>query len=165
MRTGIYFTGGSLNFARSLGPAVVNRHFPGYFWIYLVGPLLGSLLAVGFFKLLNSMRYQTCNPGQDLGGEDYMPQESGTISGGSGSGSPPLKHARNVSGATAVDHDDGIGGQTMPVQNDRYANTQLHQEGISPLGSNTYATDVTNATPAYSSNAAVQPGYAAREYV
>ncbi|KFY64811.1 hypothetical protein V496_03002 [Pseudogymnoascus sp. VKM F-4515 (FW-2607)] len=162
---GIYFTGGSLNFARSLGPAVVNRHFPGYFWIYFVGPLLGSLLAVGFYKLLNGMRYQTCNPGQDLDGGEYTPQENGTISGGSGSGSPPLKHARNVSGVTAVDHDEAIGGQPTPVQNDRYANTQLHQDGISPLGSNTYATNVTNATPAYNSNAAVQPGYAAREYV
>ncbi|OBT72434.1 hypothetical protein VF21_08226 [Pseudogymnoascus sp. 05NY08] len=155
---GIYFTGGSLNFARSLGPAVVNRHFPRYFWIYFLGPLLGALLAVGFYKLLNSMRYQTCNPGQDFG-EEEVPQETGTIPGHYESGSPPLKHARNVSGATAVNHDDGIGGQRMPVQNDNYANTELRQDGISPLGDSNYT------TPAYNSNAPVQAGYAAREHV
>ncbi|KAJ9213663.1 hypothetical protein DTO166G4_4745 [Paecilomyces variotii] len=62
---GIYYTGGSLNPARSLGPDVINRQFPGYHWIYWVGPLLGSLLASGFFALLKQLRYQTCNPGQD----------------------------------------------------------------------------------------------------
>lgn len=158
MRIGIYFTGGSLNFARSLGPAVVNRHFPGYFWIYFVGPLLGALLASGFYKLLNLMRYETCNPGQDLS-DDELPQESGTIGRNHGSGSPPLKHNRNVSGATAVDHDEGIAGQRVPVQNNGDANTQSPQEGISPLGNSTYT------TPAYNGDASVQPGYATREYV
>ncbi|KAK4464549.1 putative aquaporin [Cladorrhinum samala] len=62
---GVYFTGGSLNFARSLGPAVVNRSFPGYFWIYFVGPLLGSLLASGFYAVLKYLRWKECNPGQD----------------------------------------------------------------------------------------------------
>lgn len=63
--SGVYFTGGSLNPARSLGPAVVNRSFPGYFWIYWVGPLLGSLLASGFYTLLKYLRWKECNPGQD----------------------------------------------------------------------------------------------------
>ncbi|KAK4227380.1 putative aquaporin [Podospora fimiseda] len=62
---GVYFTGGSLNFARSLGPAVVNGSFPGYFWIYFVGPILGSLLASGFYALLKYLRWKECNPGQD----------------------------------------------------------------------------------------------------
>ncbi|KNG88879.1 aquaporin [Aspergillus nomiae NRRL 13137] len=62
---GDYYTGGSLNPARSLGPDVINRSFPGYHWIYWVGPLLGSLLACGFFGLLRMMEYQTANPGQD----------------------------------------------------------------------------------------------------
>lgn len=157
MKIGIYFTGGSLNFARSLGPAVVNRHFPGYFWIYFVGPLLGSLLATGFFKLLNHMRYQTCNPGQDCS-DDEAPQESGTTGRYDGNGTPPLKHNRTVSGATAVDHDEAIRGQRMPAQNGD-ANAPLPQEGISPMGSSTYT------TPAYNGNTTVQPGYAAREYV
>ncbi|ROT42203.1 aquaporin-like protein [Sodiomyces alkalinus F11] len=67
--SGTYFTGGSLNPARSLGPAVVNHSFPGYFWIYWVGPILGSLLACAFYTLLRALRYQDCNPGQDSDGE------------------------------------------------------------------------------------------------
>ncbi|KAE8155054.1 aquaporin-like protein [Aspergillus avenaceus] len=63
---GDYYTGGSLNPARSLGPDVINRNFPGYHWIYWVGPLLGSLLGCGFFSLLKMFEYQTVNPGQDF---------------------------------------------------------------------------------------------------
>jgi len=62
---GVYFTGGSLNFARSLGPAIVNRSFPSYFWIYFLGPILGSLLASGFYSVLKYLRWKECNPGQD----------------------------------------------------------------------------------------------------
>ncbi|KAK4964887.1 Aquaporin-1, partial [Elasticomyces elasticus] len=47
--TGVYFTGGSLNPARSFGPCVVLHKFPTYHWIYWLGPALGSLLAVGFY--------------------------------------------------------------------------------------------------------------------
>jgi len=38
---GVYFTGGSLNPARTFGPAVVLHSFDGYHWIYWIGPLLG----------------------------------------------------------------------------------------------------------------------------
>ncbi|KAJ5999466.1 hypothetical protein N7451_007276 [Penicillium sp. IBT 35674x] len=62
---GDYYTGGSLNPARSLGPDVINRSFPGYHWIYWVGPLLGSLLASGFYHLLCWVRWENINPGQD----------------------------------------------------------------------------------------------------
>lgn len=64
--TGVYFTGGSLNPARSFGPAVVTHSFPGYHWIYWLGPTLGSLLAVGFYKLMKFSEYETVNPGQDF---------------------------------------------------------------------------------------------------
>jgi len=62
---GVPFTGGSLNPARSFGPAVVNESFPGYHWIYWLGPVLGSLLASGFFGILKMLRYQDCNAEQD----------------------------------------------------------------------------------------------------
>jgi aquaporin related protein len=62
---GDYYTGGSLNPARSLGPDVINRNFPGYHWIYWVGPLLGSLLASGFYHFLCLVRWERINPGQD----------------------------------------------------------------------------------------------------
>ena len=63
---GDFFTGGSLNPARSLGPDVINRQFPGYHWIYWIGPLLGSLLASGFYGLLVLVQWQKINPGQDF---------------------------------------------------------------------------------------------------
>ncbi|PGH12935.1 hypothetical protein AJ80_06540 [Polytolypa hystricis UAMH7299] len=62
---GTYFTGGSLNPARSFGPDVVSAKFTGYHWIYWIGPGLGALLATAFFYCLKLLRYQTCNPGQD----------------------------------------------------------------------------------------------------
>ncbi|RDL33185.1 putative aquaporin [Venustampulla echinocandica] len=63
---GIYYTGAGLNPARSLGPCVVERSFPGYHWIYWIGPGLGAMLATAFYKLLLAMKYQEANPDQDI---------------------------------------------------------------------------------------------------
>ncbi|KIW50212.1 hypothetical protein PV05_11822 [Exophiala xenobiotica] len=63
---GVYYTGGSLNPARSFGPCVANHSFPSEHWIYWLGPLLGALLAAGFFWFIKSCEYQTANPGQDF---------------------------------------------------------------------------------------------------
>jgi len=65
MMASVYYTGGSLNPARSFGPAVVNHSFPGYHWIYWVGPILGSLLATGFYKLMKVFEYDSVNPDQE----------------------------------------------------------------------------------------------------
>ncbi|KAF7845780.1 hypothetical protein BT93_L0679 [Corymbia citriodora subsp. variegata] len=54
--TGVLFTGGSLNPARTFGPAVVTHEFVSYHWIYWIGPLLGATLAAGFFKLMKMKR-------------------------------------------------------------------------------------------------------------
>ncbi|KAF4925450.1 Aquaporin-2 [Colletotrichum viniferum] len=67
---GVYFTGASLNPARSFGPAVVNRQFPGYFWIYVFGPTFGSLLACLLYAVLRWLRYYEVNPDQDADGQD-----------------------------------------------------------------------------------------------
>lgn len=75
---GVYFTGGSLNPARSFGPAVVTGQFDGYHWIYWVGPLLGTLLAYGFYKLMKVAEYETVNPGQDFNEQEdelFQPPE------------------------------------------------------------------------------------------
>lgn len=56
---GVYYTGGSLNPARSFGPAVVLRTFSGYHWIYWVGPALGAIIAAGFYKMLKWLQYET----------------------------------------------------------------------------------------------------------
>ena len=49
------FTGASLNPARSFGAAVASHHFPDYHWIYWIGPLLGSLLAAGFYQVVKGL--------------------------------------------------------------------------------------------------------------
>ncbi|KAI4681482.1 uncharacterized protein J4E84_007719 [Alternaria hordeiaustralica] len=64
--SGVYFTGGSLNPARSFGPAVVNLEFTSYHWIYWLGPILGSIIAAGFYKFIKILEYETANPGQDM---------------------------------------------------------------------------------------------------
>jgi hypothetical protein len=62
---GIYYTGAGINPARAFGPDVVSGSFPGYHWIYWVGPFLGSLLASSFWYVLETLGWKTVNPGQD----------------------------------------------------------------------------------------------------
>ncbi|KAL1613531.1 Aquaporin-1 [Neofusicoccum ribis] len=64
--SGVPFTGGSLNPARSFGPDVVEGTFDGYHWIYWLGPALGTLLAVALYRLMKMLEYETANPGQDF---------------------------------------------------------------------------------------------------
>ncbi|KAL6251456.1 Aquaporin-1 [Rhinocladiella similis] len=66
---GVYYTGGSLNPARSFGPCVVLHSFYSYHWIYWVGPILGSLLASGFYMFIKALEYETVNPEQDAAGQ------------------------------------------------------------------------------------------------
>jgi aquaporin related protein len=61
----VYFTGGSLNPARSFGPAVASRSFVGYHWIYWLGPVLGALLAALYYRFVKHFNYEQANPGQD----------------------------------------------------------------------------------------------------
>jgi aquaporin Z len=44
-------SGASMNTARSFGPDLVLGRF-GHFWVYLIGPLAGAVLAVGFAWVL-----------------------------------------------------------------------------------------------------------------
>ncbi|KAK5655596.1 hypothetical protein OQA88_5527 [Cercophora sp. LCS_1] len=73
MIAGTAYTGGSLNPARSLGCAVAALSFPGYHWIYWVGPFLGSLLGAGFYALVIYIHYEEANPGQDAAHPDEVP--------------------------------------------------------------------------------------------
>lgn len=45
---------------------MIATSFTGYHWIYWVGPFLGSLVAVTFYKLVKALEYETVNPGQDM---------------------------------------------------------------------------------------------------
>jgi len=58
---GVYYTGGSVNPARSFGPCVVDRSFYTYHWIYWVGPVLGGMLAAAFYMFIKSLEYETVN--------------------------------------------------------------------------------------------------------
>lgn len=58
---------------------MVLHQFPGYHWIYWVGPALGALLAVGFYRLVKALEYETANPGQDFNekeAEVFTPDEN-----------------------------------------------------------------------------------------
>jgi len=58
---GVFYTGGSLNPARSFGPAVVSHTFSSYHWIYWVGPMLGAFLASAFYMFIKALEYETVN--------------------------------------------------------------------------------------------------------
>ncbi|TQN65049.1 Aquaporin-1 [Colletotrichum shisoi] len=68
--TGVYFTGGSLNPARSFGPAAVVGDFPNYHWIYWLAPAFGSMVACGFYVVRRQLRYYECNPAQESNGHE-----------------------------------------------------------------------------------------------
>lgn len=67
--SGVSFTGGSLNPARSFGPALVLGDFPAEHWIYWAGPAIGAVLAAGLYKFLKILDYERANPGQDSAGK------------------------------------------------------------------------------------------------
>ncbi|KAH7081991.1 aquaporin-1 [Paraphoma chrysanthemicola] len=70
---GINYTGASLNPARSFGPCVATRDFPGYHYVYWIGPFMGTLLAVGMYKIVKLVECEVLNPGQDSDGYQVYP--------------------------------------------------------------------------------------------
>lgn len=68
---GFQWTGASLNPVRSLAPCIVNRSFTHYHWIYWVGPITGTILAVLIYKLVKALEYETAQ-GEEKG-DEYQP--------------------------------------------------------------------------------------------
>lgn len=61
----VNYTGCGVNPARFLGPAIVTGTFPHSWWVYLVGPVLGSLAACAIYAFVKWAGYEDVNPGQD----------------------------------------------------------------------------------------------------
>uniref|UniRef100_A0A0K3C7V8 BY PROTMAP: gi/472588445/gb/EMS25917.1/ water channel [Rhodosporidium toruloides NP11] gi/647396237/emb/CDR38261.1/ RHTO0S03e07030g1_1 [Rhodosporidium toruloides] n=1 Tax=Rhodotorula toruloides TaxID=5286 RepID=A0A0K3C7V8_RHOTO len=55
----VFWTGGSLNPARTFGPCVVLKDFTRYHWIYWLGPVLGATIAAGFYRFIKFLEYET----------------------------------------------------------------------------------------------------------
>jgi len=53
----VYFTGASMNTARSFGPAAVTGFKSSQHWVYWLGPYLGSFLGTALYLLLKRIRY------------------------------------------------------------------------------------------------------------
>lgn len=78
---GVFWTGGSLNPARSFGPAVAIAKFRHTQWIYWVGPLAGSCFAVVLYKLIKALEYETANPDPELGPTPLVERRPATENG------------------------------------------------------------------------------------
>ena len=110
--SGVYYTGGSLNPARSFGPCIVAHKFENYHWIYWIGPFLGSLLASGFYKFIKVLEYETANLGQDFDENEtqlFNPERDTNrpivnFSAPSDSGSQPITKSRPISGDTFAEY-------------------------------------------------------------
>ncbi|GAA5889896.1 hypothetical protein JCM8208_001161 [Rhodotorula glutinis] len=124
---GVYYTGGSLNPARSFGPSVVLHDFESYHWIYWLGPAMGATLAAGFYKFIKWLEFETV-----LGPEDgeNQPAAQKVQAASGGLGAPPTtmmgaqpsttttigeKHSSSGS-ASARPRNDGKLGATAKAQ-------------------------------------------------
>ncbi|RFU77699.1 aquaporin rerated, other eukaryote [Trichoderma arundinaceum] len=70
MLAGTSYTGASLNPVRSFGCAVATPSFPGYEWIYWLGPCMGASVAAGFYRFVKWSHYEEANPNREE--TDYL---------------------------------------------------------------------------------------------
>jgi aquaporin related protein len=58
---GFFFSGASVNPARSFGSSVAGPSFPGYHWIYWLGPVLGAAIAGAYFRANKMLHHDPVN--------------------------------------------------------------------------------------------------------
>ncbi|CAK4019792.1 related to aquaporin [Lecanosticta acicola] len=68
---GVYYTGGSLNPARSFGPCVVSGVWDPEHWIYF--------LAWAFYRFIKILEYEMANPGQESSSEEEAAAEAADV--------------------------------------------------------------------------------------
>ena len=69
--------GCSINPARSLGPAIVSSTWPSNFWVFVVGPFLGALLALPlhlFFRSDFDMNLKNADPVDLRAADSFNPR-------------------------------------------------------------------------------------------
>lgn len=94
---GVYYTGGSLNPARSFGPCVISGTWDNEHWIYCkltggsdrpiarltarkgVGPGAGAVIAWGFYRFIKMLEYEMANPGQEAASDGEAAQETAEL--------------------------------------------------------------------------------------
>ncbi|KAF8896689.1 aquaporin-like protein [Infundibulicybe gibba] len=101
----VYYTGASMNTARSFGPAVITKFTAPHHWVYWVGPFLGSLLGSAFYATIKHYRYWTLNPDQATSDTTKSPPDPVTIAKAiirspiiSGQGDTPTSTLNEVAG-------------------------------------------------------------------
>jgi hypothetical protein len=63
---------------------VVLHSFPYYHWIYWLGPFMGSLLAVTFYRVIKVLEFETANPSADFNKQEaevFVFDEDNAVSG------------------------------------------------------------------------------------
>ncbi|KAH8653715.1 aquaporin-like protein [Xylariales sp. PMI_506] len=120
---GVNYTGGSLNPARSFGPAVVTGSFDRYHWIYWVGPFFGAIIAAGFYALMKWLGYESANPGQDsMGGSSLVHDEF------AGSGPAPVRGGDCHACDHSLDHHQGRAHRLSSTDSQRYMYEIRHHD-------------------------------------
>lgn len=151
----------------------MNRNFHSYHWIYCkcatqhhqstanilvlgAGPILGAILAAGFYKFIKVLEYETANPAQDTDGANLRPQTAESMmeqGGRRGSKEWQQSHRSNGSNTTS-----GTCGTHGPNGNGAYAN----QNGGYIAASNSVTSGVAEKPPVLR-RGTTQPGNVRRE--
>jgi aquaporin related protein len=159
---GVYYTGGSLNPARSFGPAVVIKQFDGYRkypyhyrhlnrywpsdWIYWLGPALGATIAAGFYKLLKVLQYETVLGLED--GEEATPASQGDEENNiTGAGNGGQKKNEGVDGGKPEMENEKLGKGVNKGGNQRQGSWKVSGPGLGDLHTAGEYNDVSPLSP------------------